>query len=162
MGHFERSPPWRFSLRERPGGINIGADNRRSRSGADASLRIRLAPECDLLHSLVDATSDGSHSPLEYLEQAGQRRSLIRAPGLVHARQALVQDTTYDWSQTQPPEDVRWHYALIFRDPTKNQATHLLFDLDHGWVQDADQGKSVAAAHCDGLRHYFDEQMAKP
>ncbi len=128
--------------------------------GTDSALRIRLASECELVRLPADGPREISATTFPSLAQSGQQRALTGAPGLIHARQALVQDSTYNWSQTAPPANVRWQYALIFRDPEKNQATRLLFDLEQGWVLDLDQQKAVQlAAHRESLRLYFDEQL---
>lgn len=130
--------------------------------GPESALRIRLAPECELVSLTAETSPDTTSASLPSLPEATVRRSLTGAPGLVHARQALVQDSTYNWSATTPPADVKWRYALIFRDPTKGQETRLLFDLELGWVMDLDQQKAVQlAAHREGLKRYFEEQLSK-
>ena len=54
-------------------------------------------------------------------------------PGLVHARHALIDDLSFDWSATAPMESPRWTYALRFT--AADSEVTVLIDIGQGQVR---------------------------
>ena len=85
--------------------------------GGEAGELVRYAP-------VVEAISfgDPGEEPDTSLQIAGKRisieqqRDVTGTPGLVHARQALIEDASFLWNETVEQEPVEWTYALRFVD----------------------------------------------
>jgi hypothetical protein len=83
--------------------------------------RIRLADDCELWR-LEPRSTDSPREVANGLAIGGRIWTISRrvrvsgAPGFIHARQALIQDASHDWSASQPDPSPRWTYALRFRD----------------------------------------------
>ena len=99
--------------------------------GSDAAVLIRFAPDVQLL--LLDPVPD-SNRRLETLD-IGQRRLAViqrveisQVPGLVHARHALIEDASFDWSTTRLPDQPNWQFALRFL--RKKQQVTVAFDTN--------------------------------
>jgi hypothetical protein len=129
--------------------------------GPAAAYRIRLAPRCELL-TLEPASEDAPADLVLGTQRWAIRRrvDLSAARGLVHARQALIADSSYRWDVPPvPPGSARWEYALRFQD--EQGETLLVFDLQQTQVLDWNQDRQadirpIAA----GLRTFFAEQLA--
>ena len=116
--------------------------------GPDAARRIRLAPQCELWQ-LTPALSE-ARSPSDpgvVMDGSGwsllSQKDISRARGLIHARQALIRDASYDWSAAVPDLPPQWSYGLCFRDGSGQ--TLLLFDLASQQVGEPDSGKTAHA-----------------
>jgi hypothetical protein len=84
------------------------------------------------------------------------RRDMSRAAGLVHLRQALLEDRSYAWERP-PPASLQWDTALVFGQG--KQSVTALFSLDDGWVAHAGSPRAVSVAPIvEGLRKMFAEQ----
>lgn len=115
--------------------------------GPESAQRIRHAAEVELLE--LASTRDGDSGGAEETMRLGsqevritRRTSITRRPGLVHARHALIQDSSYDWSPQ--PEDraaPNWDFALRFRDAS-GQVT-LAFDTGRRSVLLIEDGTSA-------------------
>lgn len=129
--------------------------------GPDACYRIRLAPSCELLE--LSENNDASPDRLTHGEQSWavvRRLSLAQAKGLVHARQALIKDTSYTWESSRKRSDAaRWTCALRFFDSSGE--TILLLDLTDAWATElnADQCADMQPV-VEGFRLFIDEQFA--
>ncbi len=89
--------------------------------------------------------------------QVLERQPLAKAPGLVHARQSLIVDASYDWSPATAAPAV-WEYALRFGDgPT---AVTLLFDLQHSLVRSLRSQRRLVLTMADGFRVFFEENLS--
>jgi hypothetical protein len=88
----------------------------------DANL-IRHAPRVELIVYPRDLTEGMAES----LDISGK-------PGLVHARHALITDSSYDWSASHPTSTAEFHptFALVFQDQEKQVV--LVFDTLGGRV----------------------------
>lgn len=105
--------------------------------GSGASL-IRTATQVELL---VLSSADTSEATPQMLDE-GERHDLSAAPGLIHARTALLDDRSYLWQKEtgdcrSPPR-----YAVRFVSGDR-QAT-LVFDFDCGRVRYVEGERSVA------------------
>jgi hypothetical protein len=84
------------------------------------------------------------------------RRDISNSPGLIHLRNALLEDRSFKW----PAEYGRpgsWGWALVFRDPSGNAAT-LNFTSDWRYV-DSTEGEYIVACEpiSSGLEKFVDE-----
>jgi hypothetical protein len=113
----------------------------------------------------VEEEAESAHpTSLEYGDRAWKVRTVKpghEAPGIKNIRRALVQDTTFDWTETTSDEvEPEWQYAIAFTD-NRNWAT-VLFDFETGRVALTGGKKSAPldpAANKD-LREFFAEQFA--
>jgi len=137
--------------------------------GPEVAYRIRLAPETELL-ALAGASADpanpsSSDSTLAIGPRVftiEQRRNLTGSPGLVHARQALIQDSSYEWDAATPEAEIVWRYALQFRDPRDNRSTSLLLvDTETGWVMESQRATAARLVPLirQGLERLFRERL---
>ncbi len=87
-----------------------------------------------------------------------QRKDLSRAPGIVHARQALLDDASFHWPAAAGGAPATWQVALRFEQDGRE--TLLAFDLNRGLVRLTDKNMSLALqpASANGFRRYLDEQ----
>ena len=128
--------------------------------GPDAAYRIRLAPDCELL-TLAPAPQPGNSDLV--IDSRGWtirgRVDLSNAPGFVHARQALIEDSSYRWEIPVAASDTpTWEYAIRFRD--EHGETLLVFDLRRSQVLDLDQNRRADIAPiAAGLKTFFTEQI---
>ena len=86
--------------------------------GRDAALLIRDAPQvaaCRLRPPLPGPPASGQtiHVDGQSLECI-DRLDISRARGLLHVRQALQEDRTFDWAAGPDATPADWTYALIF------------------------------------------------
>jgi hypothetical protein len=86
-------------------------------------------------------------------------RDITQARGILHARQALIEDASYDWSRGLLTERPNWSDALCFSD--QGGQTVLVFDLTAGLVCQPETGQvaSIAPIRA-GLREFFAEQWS--
>lgn len=95
--------------------------------GADAAALIRYAEHVEAL----ELTTSGDDES-DVLSVAGERLYIERSiditdrKGLVHARQALIEDASFTWNVTAN-ETPEWKFALRFREEA-GEAT-LVFDV---------------------------------
>ena len=129
----------------------------------EVTYQIRMAPECQLLRLTSTPTGEG----IGVLDIDGaiwgitQVQDISKAAGIVHARQALIHDASYDWTAAPPATSSGgWTEAIRFQEGA--QQTTLLFDLEQGIVRNqADQQTSrITPLIRAGLRTFFDEQWA--
>ena len=88
-------------------------------------------------------------------------RDLSHAAGFSHARQALLEDTGYDWEKPPDPAAKAWQYAVHFENQG-NQAV-LLFDLEGGRAALVGRDEVVSIAPlAPRLRIFFDDVRSRP
>ena len=143
--------------------------------GPDVAYRIRLAPDTELL-SLAASPAEPPPAPADAntaLTPASlavgsrvfaieDRRNLTGSPGLVHARQALIQDSSYEWDAPTPDSEITWRYALQFRDPRATPSTTLLLiDPETGWVMESQRATAARLVPLirQGLERLFRERL---
>jgi hypothetical protein len=131
--------------------------------GSQTAYLIRTAPQVDLYRLRADSPTRPSVPPeaadLSVLEVL-DHRDITGAPGLTHARQALIEDASYQW--TAPISDwAQWQYALKFS--SGGDAVTLYFDLQRGVVTARPGGrrKSIRPI-AEGLQVFFAEQFDRP
>lgn len=114
---------WRFRLQQ--------TDQALAFWGAEAAWLVRRAPEVEVSR-LRPAESTGESQ--EVIELAGRRfaahntRDISRAAGVIHARNALIQDASFAWNQAATGDPPKFDYLLRFRDGSQQAKAAL--DLD--------------------------------
>ena len=143
--------------------------------GSRIALRLRYGKEIELLQLTSPETSDESASgdTLGIDGQSwgiAQSKMISKAKGLVHARQALVFDPSYEWTAA-PHKPPVWQYALRFTDEVAGESdleattseqsngVVLLFDLEHSVAGTADGSRTVQITIADGLKKFFEENL---
>lgn len=89
-----------------------------------------------------------------------KRANISDARGLVHARQSLIQDATYQWNEEQLGPDSSWTHALVYTS-TENEPVTLLFDLGlhtEGYVREIGGTEKRQLTIPQGFRTFFAEQ----
>ncbi|MGY8768323.1 MAG: hypothetical protein ACKVH8_07840 [Pirellulales bacterium] len=88
-----------------------------------------------------------------------QRIDITEARGLVHMRQALIEDASYQWGETDTSCTPEWKHALVFT--SKSQPVTLLIDLNCGQVMQQNKQKTLITSPIlkSGLQTVFDEQL---
>ena len=131
--------------------------------GPQAAYRIRMAPKTELLQlAPLESTATDLAEPLVIAETSYRIRNIMdmsQRPGLVHARQALIQDASYVWDARPDPtsSSIDWQWALRFTD--SKGTTLLAFDLTQGIICHLghDAYANIRPIR-EGLRTYFQEQ----
>ena len=132
--------------------------------GSPAAVLIRLAPEIELwqlerVEASVDQSEAWSLDGVDY--GVVDQRDLSHGSGIVHARQALIEDRSYVWGHVEQVPNT-WTHALRFR--RDDQETILWFDLPHGRVRCDRRADTLQLnpAVTAGFQDYFVEQLAAP
>ena len=137
--------------------------------GADLASRIRFAKSIELLwldSPLVDAASPEDLPAIDTLTIDGvkwrihRRRDITDSRGLVHARQALIQDATYVWDNDALGPKSAWTHALVFQAAGQNDVI-LLFDLfedSAGCVRELGGTEKLPLTIPQGFETFFAEQ----
>ncbi len=85
--------------------------------GADAAALIRYAPQVEILR--LSNEPNGEWESLQVDQAAlsiSQRRDITGTPGLVHARQALIEDQSFAWDHAPSSLPAEWYFALRFTE----------------------------------------------
>ena len=101
--------------------------------GAESGELIRYAPQVEVLR--LDTADSADAVELQIQDESlkiAARRDITNTPGLVHARQALIEDASFLWkADLQGPSD--WHYLLRFTD--EDRQVTVAIDCDQGRVR---------------------------
>ena len=142
--------------------------------GVEVARQIRFAPKVELmwLDSPLLGTA-GSTSAQQADEPNGatimidgtrwtilKRSDITTARGLVHARQSLIQDATFQWDGQKWGPDSSWTHALLISDPDGDSLT-LLFDLGdstEGFVRAQSAPEKIRLTIPEGFKTFFSEQ----
>ncbi|HUG71498.1 MAG TPA: hypothetical protein VMM76_27380 [Pirellulaceae bacterium] len=109
--------------------------------GAEAGEMIRYAPQVEVIR-LAPPEVDGAET-IQIQDESlaiSARREITDNPGLVHARQALIEDASFLWNADLegPPN---WEYLLRFTDG--DQQVSVAIDCDRGRVQRVGSDRSA-------------------
>jgi hypothetical protein len=153
--------------------------------GKEAARLIVRAPEVELwrlapIPSVEDASAETADNAAEPARQTLKieeksffitgRRPLVAAPGLIHMRMALVEDTNFD-TRAMQPEDRTWDYAFRFYSP--EQELIVAIDSQHGYLRTIGEPGSSIQPHAtapvatitpiaSGLKQFLEEQFKEP
>lgn len=72
------------------------------------------------------------YAPIVQLKTGGQTFDISKARGLVHFRQALIEDASFTQSISQKDSQPRWTHEVVFSWPEKSESTVVQFDLEKG------------------------------
>ncbi len=100
--------------------------------GATAGEMIRYAPQVEVI-KLVPSETDVPDT-IQILDESlavVARKDITNTPGLVHARQAFIEDASFLW-ETVPEGRSNWQYALRFTEG--DQQINVAIDCDQGRV----------------------------
>ncbi len=127
--------------------------------GAEAVELIRDAPRVTLRSDRPSADQEGG-------DEADVTRDISNARGLTHFRAALLEDRSYDWSASGPPDN-NWSRSLVFEVTAGAEPRVLiLFSPDFRWAANGSQGDPVrhvvsTAPIAEGLAKFFAEQAVE-
>lgn len=122
--------------------------------GREAIAYFGSQPAYDIRHA--------SHVEWKQIEQqevkASNSTDISKVAGLVHFRQALIEDTSYEGQVPLEQAKPVWQYAVFFRDSQSDAPTRLLFDLENAWIGLPDKDTVLAAKPiAAGLRRFFED-----
>jgi hypothetical protein len=101
--------------------------------GAEAGEMIRYAPQVEVLKLAPPETDDAETIRIDDESHGiSARREITDTPGLVHARQALIEDASFLWNAV-PERPSNWDFVLRFTDG--DQQVNVAIDCDHGRVR---------------------------
>ena len=129
--------------------------------GSEAAQRIRLASQVELLQL---GPADDPKS-IERLTGPGislgvtNKRDISQARGLTHARQALLQDVSYQYDR--PPADCTGPFSIALRFSSESNSATLLFDLNCPRVRNLSTGAEARLGQrlTEGLKKFLGEQL---
>ena len=140
--------------------------------GPDAAYQIRFAPTVTLLRlarpdspvaEQLGSPAAAAGESQQHLQIDGKaypiaaQFDLTTARGLTHAREALIQDQSFDW-QTEPDEKLAaWEYAVVFQQ--SGQRSTVLLDLTHDLVRPLDSSLSRRLTIASGMRQFFGDAV---
>jgi hypothetical protein len=85
---------------------------------------------------------------------------ISQAPGLVHARQALISDASFDWEAAAGATKPSWQYAIRFT--SAGESSFVLLDLERAWAAEGDDpGRVAKMVIGKGLRAFLEEQIQR-
>ncbi|MCP4194514.1 MAG: hypothetical protein GY768_28235 [Planctomycetaceae bacterium] len=128
---------------------------------AEMAFQIRMAPECQLLQlNQPGIESDEQIIIAGVPWGVGDRIEIGQARGIIHARQALISDASYNWN-SDPPAHPVWTEAIAFGSGPLQQTFAL--DLKQGVIRNLNQGNqgNLAPHVAAGLRKFLDEQWSQ-
>lgn len=134
--------------------------------GADNARLIRVEGEEIQLLSLspdTDATKAVRPASLKIDDQlfaVVRAVDITNAPGIIHARQALIEDASFQWDKPRGDCQSDWQYALEFRDG--NRVATVLLDMNCERARLLQSGNE-AAIHPKifaGWRTFIEEHVA--
>jgi hypothetical protein len=101
---------------------------------------------------------------LDQLANAASRRNVTEAHGLVHLRNALIEDHSYTWPAQPPSAEDRWQWGLQFRDDSTRAGATLLFSPDCKHLLSLERPTEVLSCEtiAPGLAEMFAEFAAMP
>ncbi|WDI41916.1 hypothetical protein [Bremerella sp. P1] len=72
------------------------------------------------------------YAPIVKLKTAGKSFDISKARGLVHFRQALIEDASFTGTTAQEASEPAWTHEVVFSWPEKSDVTVVQFDLERG------------------------------
>lgn len=72
------------------------------------------------------------YAPIVELKTGGKTYDISKARGLVHFRQALIEDASFTGSAPKDEVSPQWTHEVIFSWPEKSESTTVQFDLGMG------------------------------
>ena len=91
-------------------------------------------------------------------------RDITAARGLVHLRNALLDNRSFNWPPIPPKADVRWGWVLSFRNGSANERTLLVLSADCKQIASIDRPGLVLSSEpiAAGLSEMITEFLTMP
>lgn len=92
------------------------------------------------------------------VETLEPRRDISAAKGLVHLRNALLEDRSFNWPAKRITDDLQWQHGLRFGNNSESQIARIMFSSDFRWVRIPDNETMLSCEPiAAGLRQMFAE-----
>jgi hypothetical protein len=126
--------------------------------GSDVARLIRDAPKVELLRLGLPNTIGLESSDVAHQVETANFHDVSKGRGLVHLRNALLQDRSYDWpAQPRKPRSY-WSWALRFRDDRTGELETILIGADCDYVTSLTGDQMLSSRPIlDGLHKLFAE-----
>ncbi|QDU75635.1 hypothetical protein Pan97_26690 [Bremerella volcania] len=85
------------------------------------------------------------YAPVVHLKTSGKTFDISQARGLVHFRQALIEDASFIGTTSQEATQPEWTHEVVFSWPEKSESTIVQFDLAKGLLSLPDQPSILVA-----------------
>jgi hypothetical protein len=128
--------------------------------GREPSMMMRYAPTLELwkLQPAGESSSETIQIGDRKLEIV-ERLDITKVPGIVHARQSLVEDASFDWQASgdivcQPS----WPWAFSFVDQDRRTTVAFDFDCDMAQLLGSDRRQVLVKKVTEGLELIISEQ----
>jgi hypothetical protein len=126
--------------------------------GSDVARLIRDAPRVELLRLGSPNTIGLESSDVAHEVETANYHDVSKGRGLVHLRNALLQDRSYDWPPQPKKPRSYWSWALRFRDDRKGEREIILIGADCDYVTNLTGDHMLASRPIlDGLHKMFAE-----
>jgi hypothetical protein len=127
--------------------------------GPETAQLIRDAPVVELINpSNPIALPPGDSAGVGGFIDSSDTRDVSAARGLVHLRNALLEDHNFDWPARPLAADIQWKHGLMFRDKGPSRAAILLFSSDFKLMNVSGAKEMLSCAPISaGLREMFAE-----
>jgi hypothetical protein len=124
--------------------------------GPEGAALIRTAPRVELLNLSLEPLPQSSGERV-FDRFVTRRQDISKARGLVHARQALISDASFEWGEPAS-SDPNWTLALHFSDGGREIV--VAFDLSRRMAQSTrnDTPVQVGSTLAAGLQAFIAEQ----
>jgi hypothetical protein len=131
--------------------------------GHEPALLISQSRQVELLRlrPTDEPADDGANERLNIAGQTFtviQRKDVSRARGLLHARDALVEDASFLWDQPRGDCQGGWEFALRFSDGQHQSTVALDFACRRVRLMEGEQEAAVVELTAKGLREFVDRQ----
>ncbi len=131
--------------------------------GREATLLIGQARQVELLR-LRPADESAADSESERVDIAGRAFAIVeridvsRARGLLHARDALIDDDSFVWDQPRGNGESQWEFAFRFSDGQQHATVTLDFACRRVLLIEGEQEATIVALTANGLRELVDRE----
>jgi len=104
------------------------------------------------------------YAPIVTLTADGETFDISKARGLVHFRQALIEDASFSDTASRNDRRTSWTHEVVFSWPEKGDSTKVQFDLSQGLIGLPKQPNVLVAKPeptLSGLVTFFDDVMKR-
>lgn len=104
------------------------------------------------------------YAPVVQLKTDGETFNISKARGLVHFRQALIEDASFTQLISMEEIQPQWTHEVVFSWPEKSESTIVQFDLDKGLLALPEESRLLVAKPDptrSGLAAFFSDVTSK-
>ena len=115
-------------------------------------------PLCEMAKTPSCGCSSPPTPPTSTTLKIEQKIVLTEKKGLIHARQAMIEDVSFDWSDAGEQANPKWTHAIRFWNDNRVRSTTVLIDLDSQYIRnhEKDRQRRMADRLANGLKEYFE------